>query len=118
MDGGDLVSAVFRSVVEGVSGDSFGSVVSDQLDRLDDTVNDLKKKSIELELSKFRRPTTSTYLVFDTTVFTLGVFSDQNGVDVVIGSLVTLDGNTRSNVGEQGECPSQGQVEGNVTLSD
>lgn len=56
--------------------------------------------------------------MFDTTVFTLGVFSDQDGVDVVVGSLVTLDGDTRSNVGEQGECPSQCQVEGDVTLSD
>ena len=56
--------------------------------------------------------------MFDTTVFTLGVFTDQNRVDVVVGSLVALDRDTRSNVGEQRECPSQSQVERDVTLSD
>jgi hypothetical protein len=39
-------------------------------------------------------------------------------VDVVVGSLVSLDGNTWSDVGEQGEGPSEGQVEGNVTFTD
>jgi hypothetical protein len=56
--------------------------------------------------------------VLNTTVFSLGVFTDKNGVDIVVRSLVALDRDTRSNVGEQGECPSQSQVEGDVTLSD
>jgi hypothetical protein len=42
VDGGDLVSAVLGSVVEGVSGDSLRGLVGDQLDRLDDAVDDLR----------------------------------------------------------------------------
>lgn len=44
VDGGDLVSAVLGGVVESVSSDSFGSIVGDQLDRLDDTVDDLNNQ--------------------------------------------------------------------------
>ena len=50
-------------------------------------------------------------------VFTLGILTDQNGVDVVVGSLEALDGDTRPDVGEEVECPSESKVEGNVTLS-
>lgn len=42
--GGDLVSAVLRGVVEGVSGDSLGGLVGDQLDGLDDTGDELGVK--------------------------------------------------------------------------
>lgn len=119
MDGGDLVSAVFGSVVEGVSGDSFRSLVGDQLDRLDDTVDDLHSRSKVKSIHELPLAAEScTHLVLNTTVFTLGVFTDQDGVDVVVSGLVTLNRDTRSNVGEEGECPSQSQVEGDVTLSD
>ena len=56
--------------------------------------------------------------MFNARVFTLGILTDQNGVDVVVGSLEALDGNARPDVGEEVECPSEGKVEGNVTLSD
>lgn len=59
-----------------------------------------------------------TCLVLNTRVLSLGVFTDQNGVDIVVGSLVTLDGDTWTDVGEKGEGSSQSQVKGNVTFSD
>jgi hypothetical protein len=40
-----------------------------------------------------------------------------HSVDIVVSCLVTLDRQTRSNVGEQTESPSQCQVERNMTLS-
>lgn len=41
VDGGDLSSAVLGSVVESVSRNSLGSLVRDELDRLDDTLDNL-----------------------------------------------------------------------------
>jgi hypothetical protein len=43
---------------------------------------------------------------------------DQDGVDVVISGLVSVNADTRSDVGEQAESPPQSQVQRNVTLSD
>lgn len=44
--------------------------------------------------------------MLNTRVLSLSVLTDENGVDVVVCSLVSLDGNTRSDVGEKGECSS------------
>ena len=55
--------------------------------------------------------------MLDTGVFSLRVFTDENGVDIIVWCLVAGDGNTWPNVGEKVERPSEGQVEGNVTLS-
>lgn len=52
-----------------------------------------------------------TYLVLDTRVLSFRVFSDENGVDIVVGSLEAFNGDTRSDIGEKGECPSERQVE-------
>jgi hypothetical protein len=38
--------------------------------------------------------------VLNTRILSLGVLTDENGVDVVVGGLVSLDGNTWSNIGE------------------
>jgi len=59
-----------------------------------------------------------THLVLNTRVLSLSVLTDEDSVDVVVSSLVSLDGNTRSDVGEKGECSSKCQVERDVTLSD
>jgi hypothetical protein len=48
----------------------------------------------------------NTHLVLDTRVLSLGVLSDKNGVDVVVSGLVSLDGDTWSDVGKEGECSS------------
>ena len=55
--------------------------------------------------------------MLDTGVLALGVLADENGVDVVVGGLEALDGDTRPDVGKEVECPSESKVEGNVTLS-
>lgn len=56
--------------------------------------------------------------MLDTRVLSLSVFSDQNSVDIVVSSLVALDGDTWSNIGEEGECSTEGQVERDVSFSD
>ena len=49
--------------------------------------------------------------MLDSRVFSLGVFSDEDAVDVLVGCLEALDGLAGSYVGVEPECPSQGQVE-------
>jgi hypothetical protein len=44
-----------------------------------------------------------THLVLDTRVFSFCVLTDQDSVDVVVCGLVALDGDTWTNVGEEGE---------------
>ena len=56
--------------------------------------------------------------MFNTRVFTLGILTDQNGVDVVVGGLEALDGDTRPDVGKEVEGPTESQVQGNVALAD
>lgn len=97
MDGGDSVSATDLGVMESVSSDSLGSLVGDELDGLNDPGDEL---------------------VLDTRVLPLGVLSDEDRVDVIVRGLVTLDRDTRSDVGEQVEGSSEGEVEGDVSLSD
>jgi hypothetical protein len=85
------------SVFESVSNDFLGGWLGDQLDGLDDTWDNG---------------------MFDTGVFTFGVFSDQDGVDILVWGVVTGDGLTWTDVGEQVEGSSQGQVHGGVTFTD
>lgn len=56
--------------------------------------------------------------MLDTRVLSLGVLTDENGVDVVVSSLVTVDGNTWANVCEKGKGTTKSQVERDVTLAD
>ena len=72
VDGGDLSSAVLLCVVEGVSGNSLGGLVGNQLNRLNDAVDDLPSAPTHLTL-RF-----STHLVLDTGVLSLSVFTDKN----------------------------------------
>lgn len=97
VDRSDLGAARLLGVVEGVAGDALGSLVGDELDGLDDAVDDN---------------------VLDTRVLALGVFTDEDSVDVVVGGLVALDGNTRADVGEEVEGAAEGEVERDVALAD
>lgn len=56
--------------------------------------------------------------MLNTRVLSLGVLTDKNSVDVVIGRLVPFYRNTWSDVGEQREGSTEGEVEGDVTLAD
>merc|ERR1712230_358969 len=93
----DLGLADVLGVLEGESQDPLAGLAGDQLDRLHDTVYDD---------------------VLDAGVFTLGVLSDQDRVDVVVWRLVALDALAGSHVGEQVEGTTEGQVQGDVTFAD
>jgi hypothetical protein len=93
----DLGLADVESVLEGVTEHALTGLAGDQLDRLNHTVHNN---------------------VLDAGVFALGVLTDEHGVDVVVGGLVSLDALAGTHVGEQVEGPSEGQVEGDVTLAD
>lgn len=97
MDNADLVAADLLGVLEGEAQDTLTSLAGDELDALDDTVNND---------------------VLNARVFTLGVLSDQDGVDVVVGGLVASDGSARTQVGKEVEGSSEGKVKGDVTLAD
>jgi hypothetical protein len=83
-------------VLEGEAQDTLGSLLGDELDALDDTINND---------------------VLNTGVFTLGVLTDQDSVDIIVGGLVTGDGAAGTDVGEQVESTAQSQVQGDVTLT-
>jgi hypothetical protein len=93
----DLLLVDRLGVLESETQDALGGLLSDELDALDNTVDNN---------------------VLDTGVFTLGVLTDQDSVDTVVGGLVAGDGATRTDVGEQVESTAQSQVQGDVTLTD
>lgn len=56
--------------------------------------------------------------MLDTRVFSFRVFTNENGVDIIVWRLVPGDGNARPNIGKKVKGPPEGQVEGNMSLSD
>lgn len=83
-------------VLKGISKDTLRGGLGNELDGLDDTGdND----------------------VLDTRVLTLGVLTNQNGVNILVGGLVADNGLARSDVGKEVESSSEGKVEGDVTLT-
>ena len=97
MHDADLLLVDGLGILEGEAQDALGGLLGDELDALNNTVNDD---------------------VLDTGVFTLGVLTDQNSVDVIVGGLVAGNGAAGTNVGEQVEGTTQSQVQGDVTLAD
>lgn len=93
---GYMRAAAGLGVLEGVAGYTFRGLVGDELDGLDDA---------------------RLHLVLDTRVLSLGVLADQNAVDVLVGGLEALNGLARADVGVEAECPSQCQVERDVSLA-
>lgn len=83
-------------LLEGKSEDAFRGIASDELDGLDNSVdND----------------------VLDAGIFALGVFSDQNSVDVVVRGFETSDRSAWSQVGEEVKGSAKSEVERHVALS-
>lgn len=93
----DLLPANVAGVLEGVTEDALRGLTGDELDGLDNAVDDN---------------------VLNARVLALGVLTDQDGVDVVIGGLEALDGPAGTDVGEKVEGTAECQVEGDVTLAD
>lgn len=50
-------------------------------------------------------------------VFALGIFTDQDSVDIVVRGLVASDGPARANIGEEVESATKCKVKGNMALS-
>jgi hypothetical protein len=65
-----------------------------------------------------RQKPAGTDLVLNTRIFSFRIFTNENGVDVIVRCLVPRDRNARANVGEKVESPSKSQIERNMTLSD
>lgn len=97
VDNTDLLAANRLGVLEGETEDTLTGLTGDELDALDDTIDDN---------------------VLNARVFTLGVLSDQDGVDVIVGGLVASDGSAGSEVGEEVEGSSQSEVQGDMALAD
>ena len=92
----DLLLVDRAGVLEREAQHSLGSLLGDKLDALHHTVHDH---------------------VLNPGILALGVLTDQDSVDIIVGSLVASDGSTRANVGEEVESATEGQVEGDVTLA-
>ena len=96
MHGAHLLPANALSILEGISQDTLRGFTGDELDALDDTVNNH---------------------VLDARVLPLGVFTNEYSVDVVIWSLITFNRLAGSNVGEEVEGSSEGQIERDMAFS-
>lgn len=97
VDDADLLAANGLGVLEGVSEDTLTGLAGDELDGLDNTVDDN---------------------VLNARVFALGVLSDQDGVDIVVGGLEAGNRAAGSEVGKEVEGSSESEVQGDVTLAD
>lgn len=96
MNDTDLLAADGIGVLEGESEDTLTGLLGDELDALNNAINDD---------------------MLNARVLALGVLTDQDGVDIIVGGLETGDGAARAQVGEEVECSSQGQVKRDVALA-
>jgi hypothetical protein len=92
----DLLATNILGLLEGKSEDTLAGVSGNELDALNDTVN---------------------HDVLNARVFTLGVFSDQDSVDVIVRGLVAGNRSAGSQVGEEVKGSSKSQVERDVALA-
>jgi hypothetical protein len=89
VDSADLLSADIFGVLEREFEDALGGFLGDELDALHDTVHDY---------------------VLDAGVFALGVLSDQHSVHAVVWGLVSLNRLAGTDVGEEVEGSSEGEI--------
>jgi hypothetical protein len=97
VDNADLAPVDILCILERIAKHTLGGLTCDKLDGLDHTVKDH---------------------VLDTGVFALSVFSDEDGVDIIVGRFIALDGFAWTNVGEEVERSSKCEIEGDVALAD
>ena len=55
--------------------------------------------------------------MLNTRVLSLSVLTNEDGVDIVVGWLETLNGNTRTHIGEELEGPTKSKVQRHVSLA-
>ncbi len=114
MHGSNTLPALRLSIVESIPGNTLRRVPGNELDRLHNTVDNLETIRMSCVVT---REIPYAYLMLNTRVFSLSVFTDENRVDIVVGCLETLDGDAGPHVGEQVECPTEGKIEGYMTLA-
>lgn len=95
--GADLLPANRLCMLKRKSQDALGGLPGDQLDTLYNPLNDD---------------------VLDAGVLSLGILTNQDGVDVVVGGLVPSNGATWADIGKEVEGAAEGQVEGNMAFAD
>ena len=96
VDNANLLATDFLGVLESKSQNALGSLPRNELDALHNAINDD---------------------VLNSRVFTLGVLTDKDSVDIVVGGLVPSDRTARTEVGKEVECAAQGEVERDVALA-
>lgn len=96
VDDADLGAADGLGLLEGEAEDALRGLAGDELDALDDAIDDD---------------------VLDAGVFTLGVLTDEDGVDTVVGGLEAGDGAAGTEVGEEVEGTAESKVQGDVALA-
>jgi len=94
--GTHLLAANGLGVLEGEPQDTLASITGDELDALHNAIH---------------------HDVLDTRVLALSVLADQDGIDIIVGGLEASHRAARSQVGEEVECPPEGEVEGDVALA-
>lgn len=116
VNGSDVGASVLLGVLKRVAGDALGSLVGDELDRLDDAIDDL---SHAFQPTVAPRPSLAlTHLVLDTRVLSLSVLTNDDRVDAIVGRLVPDNGSARSDVSVKVESAAESQVERDVTFAD
>jgi hypothetical protein len=96
VDSSDSVPSLSFGIVKRVSGHPFACFPSDEFDGLDHATDNL---------------------MLDTRVFAFSVLSNEDGVDIIIGRFVALDGCAGSNICKEVEGTSEGQVKGYVAFA-
>lgn len=97
VDASDLLAVIGKGKSKSELGDTLGLGAGDDLQRLNNTLN---------------------RLVLKARVFTLGVLTDQDSVDVVVGGLVASNGAAGTDVGKEVEGTTESKIKRDVTLSD
>lgn len=97
VDDADLLAADLLGMLESETQDTLAGLASDELDALNNTIDDN---------------------VLNSRVLSLGVFTDQDRVDVVVRGLEARDGAAWPEVGKKVEGTAESQVQGNVALAD
>jgi hypothetical protein len=92
----DLLPPYLLSMLEGKSQNPLGCFPGDELYTLNNAIDNN---------------------MLNAGVFTLGVLTNENSVDVVVRSLVPYDGPAGSEVGEKVESAAEGQVQRDMALS-
>jgi hypothetical protein len=96
VDDTDLLAADLLSMLEGEPQHTLAGLAGNEFDALDNAIDNN---------------------VLNARVLALGVLTDQDSIDVIVGGLVAGNRTARSQIGEEVECASESEVERYVALA-